>query len=160
MIKNKGKIILACTFTVLTLCMIGFIFFQSTLPAVDSSRESGRVVTFLNKITVFFGFGEMFTQNFVRKCAHLTEFAALGTLASLTFLSYKLKWKTSLALAPVLSFVVAVIDESLQLFSEGRSFQITDICIDTAGGIISAVFLLLIFIIFVNKNKRMKKSND
>ena len=72
----------------------------------------------------------------VRKCAHLTEYAILGVLLSLTISSYVTdsdsqkvsKWVT-VTLPFIIGFLYAVSDEIHQLSVPGRSGQLRDVLI-------------------------------
>ena len=67
----------------------------------------------------------------LRKCAHFTEFAVLGVLSSLTLLQTKVSHRVLIAIAFCL--VVVSMDETLQLFVDGRAGRILDVMIDGAG---------------------------
>lgn len=156
MIVHKKTIAVRIILTILTVLVVVFIFSQSMLPANESSAESGRIVKFLNKICVFLGIGEVFTQNFVRVCAHLAEFGVLGVLLFLTVSSYTEKVKLRFTLTPLFYLSTAVADECIQLFSEGRAFQFKDIFIDLTGATLGAVFVYVILLII---SRRKQKSN-
>lgn len=160
---DKKKQIFRVITTILTLLIIAFIFYNSLMPAGESSQSSGRVLRFLNGICEFLGLGSLFTHSFVRTLAHFSEFAVLGASSLLMYLSY-LGFKVRdliLALATVLS--VAITDECIQLFSAGRTFQFEDIFVDFSGGTLGASFLfLIIFVVKIIKRRRYKngKSNQ
>ncbi len=75
----------------------------------------------------------------IRKLAHMTEYAILSLLAWLVLTCFGLK-RCRNAAATAFCFVYASLDELHQLFVPGRSGQLRDVCIDTAG----ALFAMLI----------------
>lgn len=126
--KSKKIFILFCIW-------ICFIWANSLLPATQSSELSGgltyQLYHFLHLPIDF----ELF-HTFIRKCAHFCEYAVLGGLALLSF-GYR---KRGLGI----SILVACLDETLQLFIEGRSGQISDVLIDSTG-IICGFFIAFFF---------------
>ena len=135
--KNK-KII----FTIMTLLWVVVIFSFSLQPGEVSGSLSG---SFLNKVLEWFAPGifeklETMPQEqldmwhmVLRKCAHFTEFAVLGVLSSLTLLQTKVSRRVLVAMAFCL--VVASMDETLQLFVDGRAGRVVDVIIDGAGAL-------------------------
>ena len=122
---------------ILILVYLCFIYGNSLTPAAISSKESGY---FLAKIQDFLAGAGMdawwLTEHLVRKAAHFTEYAGLGFLLAMN---------TGAGIAPVFSltriakanftaaFCLPFIDETIQLFVEGRSGQISDVWLDMAG---------------------------
>lgn len=101
------------------------IWFQSALPVSQSSSESGWVLnTVVNPVLRFFGLGDM-NQRLLRKLAHILEF----TLFSFWLV---LLLRGRLAVSLVTGFIIAALDESIQLFSD-RSAEVKDIWIDFIG---------------------------
>lgn len=153
--SHKKQIFLRVLTTTLTALIVGFIFFQSLKPAPQSSSDSGRVVALLNSITTALGLGQPFSQNFVRTCAHFTEFTVLS-ISTLTMLTtYSLKHRQGVIISSITTLVIAVCDECIQLFSDGRTFQFKDICVDFLGGVSGCLLVLLITFIF-SKQKSHK----
>ncbi len=122
--NKKGKKWLAGM--LLFLCL-AFVWGNSLLPAEDSGAVSGRLSQI---IAAVFGSWAVEAEGLFRKLAHFTEFALLGML---------LGWNEKLCrgkrtiLTPFLGLLVAMTDETLQLFSAGRAGQVTDIWLDFAG---------------------------
>ena len=135
--KNK-KIIYA----ILTLLWVAVIFLFSLQPGEVSGDLSG---SFLTKVIEWFAPGvfeklETMPQEqldmwhmVLRKCAHFTEFAVLGVLSSLTLLQMKVSRRVLIAM--VFCLVVASMDETLQLFVDGRAGRVVDVMIDEAGAL-------------------------
>lgn len=83
-------------------------------------------------------------ENFVRKGAHMTEYAILAIL----FFIWIGRWEMSMFhrsfVAVMASALYACSDELHQLFVAGRAGRITDVMIDSAGALLGlALFLLL-----------------
>ena len=124
----------------LTIIWTIIIFSFSLQPADTSSQVSS-------------GFGrwliEVFAPNFIdefesmpeehlayihfllRKCAHFTEYFILGVLVLLSQRHTGIRYKVFTGL--VIGMLVASVDETIQLFVSGRSGQISDVLLDTAG---------------------------
>lgn len=129
---------------ILSVLCVTFIFTQSALPAGKSSEKSGFVLDFLNGITEFLGLGSVFNGHIVRKLAHFFEFAVLSGLVYSTYkLFLNMVYKT--CCATVITYTsVAAVDEFIQLFSDGRACQLTDVLLDSAGGTFALIIMLSI----------------
>ncbi|MDD6620124.1 MAG: VanZ family protein [Eubacteriales bacterium] len=146
--KNNRLCLFVCWS--LTIICMGVIFWLSSRTATESSEQSGVIVEFLRKI-----FGDnVFTDFIVRKSAHCLEFTGLSFLFNLSL--YVTKNKPSFVFAVMLTSIYAATDEFHQLFVEGRSCQITDWAIDTAGAILGALGFLVILSIIKKPNKTSK----
>lgn len=87
--------------------------------------------------------GNIWTLNrIVRKLAHLTEFTILGSLLY-TILRRYITYGTVIKTIG-LGMLIASLDEFIQLFSPGRSSQISDILIDTVGVVIGILIVKLV----------------
>lgn len=126
-------------FAALLVAVIGFIWGNSLLDANRSGSLSGWF-TSLSR-TLFPSLSLHMSEGVVRKIAHAVEFCILGVLIT-TVLYVKLRKALSLTLLSGLS--VALIDETIQLFSSGRSAMIQDIWLDFAGFILG---FLIVFVI-------------
>ena len=90
----------------------------------------------------------------VRKLAHFCIFALLGFLCFAAF-SVDLPLRRAFPAALGLGTVRAILDEVHQSFVPGRSCEFRDMCIDFAGVLLGAVFLLLILLLIKHqKNKK------
>lgn len=148
--NNKLK-----TLNILLICWIACIWIQSMIPAYASSEESQFIGQLVEPVLeVFIGKGAV-TDFIVRKLAHFTEYAILGVLMCANLLarfhsheahSDKASDRAAIKLyhwsyVLLLILAVAVIDESIQLLTPGRSSQVTDVLIDTSGGFTGIVLL-------------------
>lgn len=152
--KNQKKYKILTT--VISILIITFIFCQSLLPGKVSGEESGRIVAFLNNITSLLGLGDLFTQSFVRTCAHFTEFAVLGMSLCSMYHFYFATLRKNIILTMISFTLIAVSDECIQLFSADRAFQISDICIDICGSLCGCLFIVLI----IRLNRKSHKTKN
>lgn len=84
----------------------------------------------------------------VRKAAHASEYALLGILLTGAILDIRKPWKRQLLACFLIGAAYAASDEFHQLFVPGRSGQIRDVMIDSAGvaaGIILACLAIKAF---------------
>lgn len=118
---------------------MGIIFWLSAQDADESSEQSSAVLLWLIE-----HFGEnIFTVFIVRKLAHFLEYTGLSLLFNISL--YQTRKKKTLVIATLLASLYAVSDEIHQLFVDGRSCQISDWAIDTAGAILGTIVFLIIF---------------
>ena len=136
----------------LTALMICFAWVHSLFPANLSSQESEGVFKFVNQIFAFFGAGEALTQKLIRKLAHFTEFFAIGGLMLSCGYCFDRRrpWRHLLYVLAA-GLAAAVIDETIQLFSEGRAGLIADVWIDFAGVCCGAGLLLGCYALYGKK---------
>lgn len=133
--------------------MITIIWLNSLLPARISSEQSGFVTDIL--ISIFGWIGIVLNQSLlstmVRKIAHFLEFFVLGFL----FFNVPLNIRKdkNLLYTIFLGLVVAIIDECIQLFVDGRAFMFTDIGIDMLGVIVGGLVGLFIFTLLRRKSE-------
>lgn len=118
----------------LTAVFILFIFANSSLPMSDSGRLSATAAAIVMKM------GDMVNITFsgdlehqIRKLAHFIEFAILGWLLCKTYGEFGVARHTGNGYILFIGLLVAVIDEYIQLFSYGRTSQITDVLLDFSG---------------------------
>ena len=133
----------------LTLCWMCLIFHMSAQPASRSTETSLHVGMVVGEILVPDFRAQPFQKQLafaraidhpVRKCAHASEYAVLGILTGLSADSLgirKQKWQKAFSAASV----YAMTDEFHQLFVPGRSGQISDVLIDSAGALTGIIVL-------------------
>lgn len=155
--NNKRALIIRIVLTVLTVAAVGFIFWNSSMSAVESTEESSPVTDMLNDFLRSLDIPLTLTEGVVRKLAHFTEYTILGLLLSLTVHSYVRKPKKTLLLSLALGAVVPICDELIQLFPEGRSCEVRDMLIDFSGVAFAA---LIVFLIISIKEKRTEKKGE
>ena len=128
---------------VLIIANVAFIWGHSLMPKSISSGESGFFVQLLAPFfEIFIGKGN-FTDHFIRKLAHFTEFCSLGILTTLFIVFWKNKISIHIISSPIFSIVVSIIDESLQGLTD-RAPQLSDVLLDTSGVIVGFFIVLII----------------
>ena len=139
------------------------IFGFSSQDGEESGGISGRVTEFiLEKSNTYKNIeenrqDEIFerTEKIIRKIAHFSIYALVGFLLMGLVSTFKLKEKNRILISLILGVLYATSDEIHQLFSPGRSAQITDVYIDTLG-ILVGIFVILLFIKIFEKIKLQK----
>ena len=90
----------------------------------------------------------------IRKTAHFTEYLILSFLVTVTYSEFYNK-RLNVSLILLVCILVAINDEFLQSFIEGRSSQVKDVLIDFSG----SLFQLFIFLLMRSRlNKGLKKN--
>lgn len=132
---------------------------NSMRTATQSDQQSTSLLSWLTPWLSAVGIQSEGFHSILRKLAHFSEYGLLGVL-----------WTMELWLGPRrekrrgtmerLSFcmLTAFLDETIQLFVPGRSGEIRDVWIDTAGawtGIVITTCLVCIAMKFLNRNKNM-----
>ena len=168
---------------ILLILYILFIYSNSLRPAVQSSAESGRVLRLLQNLAENAGIAvPWLTEHIVRKCAHFIEYTGLGILlrqsASYIKINRSVSERTGLSgladvedripgrgMTGISTFVcleihriaifgVPFIDETIQLFTEGRSGQISDVWLDMAGVLTGTALYLTVRWIYYAVNHK------
>jgi len=94
----------------------------------------------------------------VRKTAHFTEYAILGSLFFINLRNTpKDLIKHPLVISILFSFLYACTDELHQIFVPGRSAQFRDVLIDTLGASFGCLLIHTLLILFI---KLKSKSNS
>lgn len=160
--KHIGK---KLTGIIIILWMI-VIFAFSAQPAQQSSRTSGTLAYKIAKwqndlFRQEKSEAELYIQSesmqlIIRKGAHMAEYALLALLLYLHLRYYPLSQKQLALAAWGITTGYASTDEFHQLFVPGRAGRLSDICIDSLGGILGISFTIIIFHFL---NKRKNKAN-
>ena len=138
----------------ITLIWIVVIFSFSLQNGDESGKLSGGIVAWLVEVVFPEDFAHVELVHFlVRKAAHFTEYFILGVLISLTV--REAKWSRPLLKAWALGTCVACCDETIQLFSDGRAGQVTDVMLDSSGVLTGCVILVLWLLFWNRKYTRM-----
>lgn len=121
------------------------IFSQSLLSGDLSGAQSGRIVIFVSEILQVFGISLPFDtlSVIIRKSAHFFEYFLLGCAWMFVFFN-KSYVKIGVKYALIISFLTALIDETIQIFVPGRVGSIIDVMIDMAGAITGILLLLIL----------------
>ena len=138
----------------LTACMMIFAWGHSCFPANLSSMESNWVVNLFWKFFRLFGAQEAPDEQLIRKLAHYSEYTAIGALMlSCAYSRDRLRPHRFWAFVLGAGLLTAVIDETIQLFVEGRAGMIIDVWIDF-GGIVTGSLIMLGFYAIVRRRKK------
>ena len=147
-------------FTLALAGCIWFIFSNSMAVADVSSVSSGRVLQLLQAVLRRLGMpglAQRLTMHLVRKLAHFCEYLLEGFLLMLCMRVYSRRPLRHITVPMLAGVLTALTDETIQLFSQGRSSQVTDVWLDSAGvlaGILIAlVFMALCRMLFYRCNK-------
>ena len=147
----------------LTLALAGciwFIFSNSMAVADVSSVSSGRVLQLLQAVLRRLGhpaLAQRLTMHIVRKMAHFCEYTLEGFLLMLCMRVYSRRPLRHITVPMLAGALTALTDETIQLFSEGRSSQVTDVWLDSAGvlaGILAALLLMGLWRLLFHHRKK------
>ena len=128
---------------ILLIVYVCVIYGHSLTPADLSSQESGFVLRVCRGVLAGLGLESAWlTEHMVRKTAHFVEYAGLGVLLAVNFRPWKGAGRpapcgfwTRIRGALELALAVPFVDETIQLFVEGRSGQISDVWLDMSGAL-------------------------
>lgn len=137
----------------IVLCLIVFFIWDNSLQNGGTSDEFSLIFAkWIAPIANKLGFyGNIWALNrIVRKLAHLTEFTILGGVLYVVLRRY-IEYGTVVKTI-VVGIVIASLDEFIQLFSLGRSSQLSDVLIDTVGIIIGISVVKLTY--YISHDKR------
>ncbi len=126
-----------------------FIFSNSMKIAGTSSKDSGRLLYLIQSVFQYFELNVYWlTEHVIRKMGHFAEYSLLGMLLfgclGAQGMSEERRWTYHAASG----FLVAFIDETIQLFVEGRSGQISDVWLDSAGVAFGTLVMMGIYFIY------------
>ena len=128
--SKRQKIFLALM--VLWLCVI---WGHSMMPAENSGNESNFLSEWLMQYLPWMN------DFVIRKVAHFVEYAVLG---GLLFGAFPQRGRIAVIESVFAGFLAAFLDETIQLFSPGRSGQISDVWLDLAGFCLVQLLLRLL----------------
>ena len=137
----------------IVLCLIVFFIWDNSLQNGGNSDGFSLIFAeWLAPIADKLGFyGNIWALNrIIRKLAHLTEFTILGGVLYVVLRRY-IEYGTVVKTI-VVGIVIASLDEFIQLFSLGRSSQLSDVLIDTIGIIIGISVVKLAY--YISHDKR------
>lgn len=146
---KKTKPLTVAAQVLFTLCLVfsvWFIFQNSLEIAQVSGARSEQVRALLNKLAGVVGLGP-FSLHTVRKLAHFTEFALMGFWFMLCLRVYTCHFIKHVSWPLFCGLLVAVLDETVQLYVPGRSSSVRDVLIDF-GGVLCGLFLALLILMF------------
>ena len=145
--KTTYRIITA----LLLILWVAFIFSNSMDNADASTLKSGAVLALLRRNLG--SEGAALTEFIDRKTAHFTEFASEGVRLFLVVKGYTTRPLRFLGRPLLAGLMTALTDETIQLFSLGRSSQVTDVWIDFAGVVTGTLLAFLVQAILESQEK-------
>lgn len=121
--------------------------------AVASGQQSGLLYGWVEPVLSYLGIDGDLGHTLLRKLAHMTEYGVLGALwAGQQWKSASKFQITGLAVRWQICVLTALLDESIQLFVPGRSGEIRDVWIDSAGAILGMVAMVGLITLVKTKN--------
>lgn len=98
------------------------------------------------------------TDGFVRKAAHFSEYALLGSVVY----SIPICWRKNNKKGTILSFLFVVLlaagDEFHQYFVPGRSCSFKDICIDSTGCLVGMLVIALLYALYSRQHAKVTET--
>ncbi len=153
-LRFPKRTLLLLLYALLNLAWLFFIFRHSAASNAASSAESGLFMEWLSRLFSGVGLSIEMNTTIVRKCAHFFEHFILGLLFA-GWIPICGKNSAESFLFPLSgSLLCALIDEGIQLFSDGRSAEVVDVWIDFSGGLLAALLLFLILALTGRKKKK------
>lgn len=140
-----------------------FIYSNSMKIANVSSEDSGRILGIIHGLLSTFGVRAFWlTEHVLRKMGHFMEYTLLGILLYRCLKSIGLSGEKRWFIHIIIGYMVPFLDETIQLFVEGRSGQISDVWLDCAGIAFGTLFAGGVFLICKRTEKLHveKLSND
>ena len=144
-------------FIIITFFVIGFIWWNSSKNGEESSGISQVVLYEIMQIFARIGISTDITEHIIRKLAHFTEFTALGILLSIDTVLFLKNMKQYVWIPLFIGLLVALIDETIQLFPIGRSSSVKDVWLDFSGVIFGTILLLVLKQIYLFKLRKTLK---
>lgn len=153
--KKRASERFTVTIFLLTGIMVLFAWVHSVFPAKVSSWESLGILQICYRFFKLFGLSFQEAHTLLRKLAHFSEYAAIGGLLLSCGYCFD-RFKPRRFTVPVLfgGLMTALIDETIQLFVEGRVGLVTDIWIDFGGVVFGTAVMLGVYRLH---NRRKKK---
>ena len=135
-----------CIYIVLIIVVILSIYLFSSMNWKDTNSVSKGIIYKGIEIVEGFTHKEYNKKSIVnklnypiRKCAHFTLFLLLGVCIYLLLNAFNINNRFILSI--ILCIVFAILDETHQMFSLGRSSSILDILIDSMGSIVGIMII-------------------
>lgn len=137
----------------LTAVWMFVIFLMSNEIAGTSSARSNEIVRTIQSIGVSAP-ADMLTF-LVRKAAHISAYFVLGILLFNLLKEYDLGVKKMIFISIAIAMLYACTDEVHQMYVPGRSGEVRDVLIDTAGAAIGVVVYAALHSRFYKKSEKV-----
>ena len=128
-----------------------------------STVSSSRVLTLLQAALRRLGhpaLAQRLTDHIVRKLAHFCEYALEGFLLTLCLRVYTRHFFVHISWPILGGLLTALTDETIQMFSDGRSSQLTDVWLDFSGamagilvGLICLALCRMCWLLYKHRNE-------
>lgn len=132
---------------------LAFIWGNSLVNGADSGAFSGGIMVWINGFLGLGAAGAEILHLLIRKAAHFTEFASLGMLLAWGCCIRYCSGRVRLTEPLLTGVLTACIDETIQIFVDGRGSSLLDVWVDTFGVMVG------IGILFLGHDYRKKKHN-
>lgn len=139
--KKSARVRRIAAVMLLCLC-IAFIWHNSLEEAEVSGSRSFRITQTMND-WFFSGLPMFLAEQIMRKLAHFLEYTLEGILVVSVIWAYELKVCRYACQAALFGILTALIDETLQLFTDGRAALVGDVWIDFLGFLSGFLFGVL-----------------
>lgn len=142
---------------ILLIAVIAFtavIFIHSSMSGTSSATESDTFFALFDKTTQVLHIPNWFNQYTIRKLAHFVEFSIYGVLLTATVLAFEDNIKKQVFKILFVMLAVPVVDEFIQLLSEGRNSQVTDVLLDFSGCVFGLIVAAAVSNIVKKRNKK------
>ena len=150
-------------FTFGLIACIVFIFSNSMQMGNVSEASSGRVLNLVRRVLTRLGMpgvANQISMHLIRKLAHFCEYMLEGFLLMLCLRVYTRRFVRHMSWPILGGLLTALADETIQLFSPGRSSQVMDVWIDFGGvmaGLLVGMFLLALCrmcrLLYIHRNE-------
>lgn len=162
----KRIVIIRIILIIMCVIWMGYIFMMSAETAKESTNRSDKVIDKYLEITDpdYSSLSDddkniiiKNKQSNVRSLAHGAVYVVLGALATGVFLTYKANYIKCIIMSTSLCIIYAVSDEIHQIFVPGRTAQLIDLVMDTAGSLLGIFIVIFSFILFTKiTHKKIK----
>jgi len=123
----------------LVILWMALIFYMSHQPAAKSSELSSGITVIISdiiqKVVTDIKLNQDSLSHIIRKSAHFLEYMVLGVLVVNSLLDTDKPKPRLIFLAILMCILYAISDEIHQIFVPGRSGQVSDVLIDSLGGL-------------------------
>lgn len=96
-------------------------------------------------------------EPYIRKLAHLSEYALGGMLFLGMALTFQISDKKRMLYSFLIGIEYAIIDEVHQLFIDGRAGKVTDVLIDSVGVALGICTLMFVYILMKKIQAKRKE---
>lgn len=128
--------------TLLLILNLAVIWGNSLIPGEISGRISGFVTELLGMLLGLTAGESGGGHGLLRKLAHFSEFACLGTLLTWRFAMGAQRGKALITQTLLGGLMAACVDETIQIFVDGRGSSLLDVWIDACGAAVGMAVLL------------------